>query len=288
MKFRFFFVVVALVCARCLAGEAGDPQYLASELVVVKTFFEEFKNAFNSKDIERVRKMSGNSSKRWLRWMQGKEKLGEVGINSWFTNIEQKVTVSAKVNVSGSDKGPYAFDAVFTLRKDRGIYSIEDMALPKSENLNQEFDKAVAVGKRLIVAINDRDLNAAKETVSFGNAADFESELAIRGLSWIKNAIDHRVTIPEESMIMSRDGKEMLVGRVKVPCAPDGTNILRKVIFMAGKIDRAAPREGTKEEFLRRFEKEKAEARLRLEKEDAERERRQREEALKYLQKRMK
>ena len=80
----------------------------------------------------------------------------------------------------------------------------------------------------------------------------------------------------------------MLVGRVKVPCAPDGTNILQKVIFMAGKIDRAAPREGTKEEFLRRFEKEKAEARLRLEKEDAERERRQREEALKYLQKRMK
>lgn len=122
MKFRFFFAVVALVCARCLAGEAGDPQYLASELVVVKTFFEEFKNAFNSKDIERVRKMSGNSSKRWLRWMQGKEKLSEVGINSWFTNIEQKVTVSAKVNVSGSDKGPYAFDAVFTLRKDRGIY----------------------------------------------------------------------------------------------------------------------------------------------------------------------
>ena len=258
MKFRFFFAVVALVCARCLAGEAGDPQYLASELVVVKTFFEEFKNAFNSKDIERVRKMSGNSSKRWLRWMQGKEKLGEVGINSWFTNIEQKVTVSAKVNVSGGDKGPYAFDAVFTLRKDRGIYSIEDMALPKSDNLNQEFDKAVAVGKRLIVAINDRDLNAAKETVSFGNAADFESELAIRGLSWIKNAIDHRVTIPEESMIMSRDGKEMLVGRVKVPCAPDGTNILQKVIFMAGKIDRAAPRDETGVELAKRLEVKRA------------------------------
>lgn len=159
---------------------------------------------------------------------------------------------SGKVNVSGSDKGPYAFDAVFTLRKDRGIYSIEDMALPKSDNLNQKFDKAVAVGKRLIVAINDRDLNAAKETVSFGNAADFESELAIRGLSWIKNAIDHRVTIPEESMIMSRDGKEMLVGRVKVPCAPDGSNILRMVVFKDGKIDCAAPREETKDELDRR------------------------------------
>ena len=89
--------------------------------------------------------------------------------------------------------------------------------------------------------------------MSFGNAADFESELAIRGLSWIKNAIDHRVTIPEESMIMSRDGKEMLVGRVKVPCAPDGTNILRMVVFKDGKIDRAASREETKEEQERRI-----------------------------------
>lgn len=50
----------------------------------------------------------------------------------------------------------------------------------------------------------------------------------------------------------------MLVGRVKVPCAPDGTNILQKVIFMAGKIDRAAPRDETGEELAKRLEVKRA------------------------------
>ena len=89
-------------------------------------------------------------------------------------------------------------------------------------------------------------------------------------------------------MSASRDGKDIITGRLYVPCTPGGTNILRKVVFRDGKIDRAAPREETKEEFLRRFEKEQAERRRQFEKERAERERKQNEEALKYLQKRMK
>ena len=107
-------------------------------------------------------------------------------------------------------------------------------------------------------------------------------------MSWSKESIDKGVTAPKFNMSTSRDGRDTISGRLYVPCAPGGTNIMRKVVFKDGKIDRAAPREETKEEFLRRFEKENAERRRQFEKERAERERKQNEEALKQLQKLMK
>ena len=147
------------------------------------------------------------------------------------------------------------------------------------------MDNGIGEIDKLIEAINKRDLDSVKGLVSFGDAADFETELSSRGLSWVKEAIDNRVKAPKYNLSTSREGKDIITGRLYVPCAPGGTNILRKVVFRDGKIDHAAPREETKEEFLRRFEKEKAERRRQYEKEEAERERKQNEEAMKCLQK---
>ena len=262
----------------CISSEA--------EKNALESFFRGFKEAFNSRNSDRVRNMSGASARQWLRWMKGKENLDEFEIVECVANSSTNVT--AKVYVVGGDRGRYAFDAVFAMKKSNGEYSIEAMSLPESDCQNQDFDKAAESGARLIKAINDRDMDAVKETVSFGDNQDFEAMLTPRGLLWIKESIDNGVRISRDSMIMSRPSKTMLIGQVWVPSAPGGTNIMRKVVFKDGKIDRAAPREETKEEFLRRFEKEKAEARLRLEKEDAERERKQNEESLKHLQKWMK
>lgn len=282
MKFGIIIVITVLSCLTVLADGEEPCVSFDAEKNALESFFRGFKEAFNSRNSDRVRNMSGASARQWLRWMKGKENLDEFEIVECVANSATNVT--AKVYVIGGDRGRYAFDAVFAMKKSNGEYSIETMTLPESDRLNQDFDKAAESGARLIKAINDRDMDAVKETVSFGDNQDFEAMLTPRGLSWIKESIDNGVRISRDSMIMSRASKTMLIGQVGVPFALSGTNIMRKVVFKDGKIDRAAPREETKEEFLRRFEKEKAEARLRLEKEDAERERRQREEALRHRQ----
>ena len=282
MKCGIIIVITVLSCLTVLANEKESCFSFEAEKNALEVFFRGFKEAFNAQNFDRVKDMSGASARQWLRWMKGKERLDEFEIVECVANSATNVT--AKVYVIGGDRGRYAFDAVFAMKKSNGEYSIETMTLPESDRLNQDFDKAAKSGARLIKAINDCDLDAVKETVSFGGNRDFEVLLKSRGLSWIKESIDNSVKISSANMIVSRVSKTILIGQVWVPSAPGGTNVLRKVVFRDSKIDRAAPREETKEEFLRRFEKEKAEARLRLEKEDAERERRQREEALRRRQ----
>ena len=286
MKFGIIIVITVLSCLTVLADGEEPCVSFEAEKNALESFFRGFKEAFNSRNSDRVRNMSGASARQWLRWMKGKENLDEFEIVECVANSATNVT--AKVYVIGGDRGRYAFDAVFAMKKSNGEYSIETMTLPESDRLNQDFDKAAESGARLIKAINDRDMDAVKETVSFGDNQDFEAMLTPRGLSWIKESIDNGVRISRDSMIMSRASKTMLIGQVGVPFALSGTNIMRKVVFKDGKIDRAAPREETKEEFLRRFEKENAERRRQFEKERAERERKENEEALKHLQKLMK
>ncbi len=218
----------------------------------VKLFFDEFKEAFNTRNTEQVQILSGTSAKRWLRWMNGKEKIGEINIVDCVVDVSTNVT--AKVSVNGGDKGHYAFDAVFTMKKTRGLYSIEAMALPEADRLNEEFDKAVDVGKRLIAAINGKDMAAVKATTSFSGCADFDAELSSRGLSWIKDSIDSGVEIREKGMKVMREGMNTLVGCVEIPCASGCSNVLMKVVFKDMKIDCAAPREETEAERLLKFE----------------------------------
>jgi hypothetical protein len=85
-------------------------------------------------------------------------------------------------------------------------------------------------------------------------------------------------TVVKEDIALSgvgEDGDEMALpaveyvaddnGRICVPDSLGGTNITRKVIFKGSKIDRAAPREKTKEEILMEFEERKRETRIKYE-----------------------
>lgn len=277
-------VLVAVIGVQCFAKDAAHP-LPEGEQAAIKAFFTEFKDAFNSKDIERVKLMSGDT---WDHWSKAIDEGKFESVEILDVVVDKQTNVFTKCIAVDNKKRTYPAEVVFTMKRDGGRYSIEKMRFPESERRNKVLDNGMDVIRKLIEAINKRDLDSVKDLVSFADAADFEAELSARELLWIKEAIDSGVNAQKYNMSASRDGKDIITGRLYVPCTPGGTNILRKVVFRDGKIDRAAPREGTKEEFLRRFEKEKAEARLRLEKEDAERERRQREEALKYLQKRMK
>ena len=270
-------VVACLVCA-CYSAAAELSQRLPEkESAAIKAFFADFKAAFNAKNIERVKKMSGGTWKHWSKAInEGRFESVEI----MDISVGDQTNVITKCVAVDSKNRAYPAEVVFTMKQEDGVYSIEKMRFPESERRSKELDNGMGAIEKLIEAINKRDLDSVKGLVSFGDAADFEAELSSRGLSWIKESIDKGVTAPKFNMSTSRDGRDTISGRLYVPCEPGGTNIMRKVVFKDGKIDRAAPREETKEEFLRRFEKEKAEARLRLEKEDAERERRQCDEVL--------
>lgn len=277
-------VLVAVIGVQCFAKDAAHP-LPEGEQAAIKAFFTEFKDAFNSKDIERVKQMSGDT---WDHWSKAIDEGKFESVEILDVVVDKQTNVFTKCIAVDDKNITYPAEVIFTLKHDGGGYSIEKMRFPESERRNKVLDDGMDVIRKLIEAINKRDLDSVKNIVSFADAADFEAELSARGLSWIKEAIDNCVNAPKYNMSASRDGKDIITGRLYVPCTPGGTNILRKVVFRDGKIDRAAPREETKEEFLRRFEKEQEERRRQFEKERAERERKQNEEALKYLQKRMK
>ena len=278
-------VVACLVCAY-YSAVAEHAQWLSEkESAAIKGFFEDFREAFNAKDVERVKKMSGNT---WNHWSKAINEGRFESVEILDITVGNQTNVIAKCVAVDSKNRTYPAEVVFTMKQEDGVYSIEKMRFPESERRSKELDKGMGAIEKLIEAINKRDLDSVKGLVSFGDADDFEAELSSRGLSWIKESIDNGVKAPKFNMSTSRDGRDTITGRLYVPCEPGGTNIKRKVVFKDGKIDRAAPREETKEEFLRRFEKENAERRRQFEKERAERERKQNEESLKHLQKWMK
>lgn len=278
-------VVACIVCA-CYSAAAEHAQRLPEkESAAIKAFFADFKEAFNAKDVERVKKMSGDT---WNHWSKAINEGRFESVEIQDISVGEQTNVSTKCIAVDSKNRAYPAEVVFTMKQEDGVYSIEKMRFPEAERRSKELDNGMAAIDKLIEAINKRDLDSVKGLVSFGDAADFEAELSSRGLSWIKESIDKGVTAPKFNLSTSRDGRDTITGRLYVPCAPGGTNIMRKVVFKDGKIDRAAPREETKEEFLKRFEKEKAERRRQYEKERDDRDRKQNEEALKQLQKLMK
>lgn len=263
----------------------GGQQLPENDGDAIKAFFNDFKEAFNAKDVKRVKQMSDGT---WDHWSKAINEGMLESVEILDITTDKQTNVITKCIAVDDKKMTYPAEVVFTLKHDGGVYSIEKMRFPESERRHEEFDNALKRIGQLSAAINNCDFGAVKSLVSFGDAADFEAELSARGLSWVKDAIDNRIKVPSVNMGVSRDGKDVITGRLNVPCARGGTNVLRKVVFKNGKIDRAAPREETKEEFLRRFEKEQAERRRQFEEERAERERKQNEEALKQLQKSMK
>lgn len=273
-------VCVAMIMA-CLSGRAiGDTKcpLPLKEVEAIETFFKEFKEAFNAKDAEKVKHLSGNNWNDWARNIKRGVKIECLEILDIVTDeVTNVVTKTTAIETNGKRSSP---EIVFTLVKHDGAYSIEKMAVPKVDKRNQEFDAAVKTKEMLIDAINARDMDVVKSLLSFNEAKNFEVELSSRGLMWIKSAIVNGVVVPLEDSGVGREREDLLIGRVCVPCSPGGTNVLRRFIFKDGKIDRAAPRKETKEEFMKRFEAEKEKSRKEREAREAAEQKKLAEEAL--------
>ena len=278
-------VAAAVIGMLCFAEDVANPMS-DGEQAVIKAFFADFKDAFNAKDVDRVKKMSGDTWKQWQEAMNDDGRFDALEVLSITAGKQTNAVVNCTI-VATSGRANSG-EVVFTMKCVGGIYSIDKTTDPGGESRNNEFKGACRTLMQLITSINNCSMESVKTTVSFADALDFDSELTARGLSWIKDAVDNDVKISQKGIGVSREGKDIISGLIYVPDVLGGTNILRKVMFKGSKIDRATPREETTEEFLRRFEKEKAERRRQFEKERAERERKQNEEALKQLQKWMK
>lgn len=252
-----------LSCMYSFSKEHEGNPLLFDEKVSMDAFFSGFIKAVNSKEIELVKKMSGKSWPHWSKLIN-KGRLESVEILDIVA--DRQTNVVAKCVATDARRRCYPAEVVFTMRKEDGVYSIEAIRFPNHERQQREFDKAHEDVEQLVVAMNNRDLCAVKGLVSFGDVADFESELSTRGLSWVKSAIDAGTEIPIAGSGVSRAGNDNLIGRIYVPCANGGTNVLRTIVFKNGKIDRAAPREESLDEIQKRYEEEKTEEQRQSEK----------------------
>lgn len=231
---------------------AGDPHRglasvrgtYASEL---KMFFDGLVKAYLSGDVDRINGMSGNSAEKWLRWLDGGEKLGGVEVVGCSTNDELEVL--ARITLLGCGDDPYSFDAKFSMRKDEGSFRIEDMEL--FDGWNRLFDATVETSAKLIKAINNRDIYSVRNLVSRCEGCDFNAVLAERGLTWIKSAMDAGIKIAEKRMKVQWTNGNLMVGRILIPDLKGGTNISRRIVFVGGKIkcDAMAENPATKMDF---------------------------------------
>lgn len=203
----------------------------ASEL---KMFFKGLVEAYNSGDIERIKKMTGNSAERWLRWLDGKERL--VGVEVVGCSTDDAREVWAKVTLLGCGDDPYSFEAKIAMRKDEGAYRIEDMEL--SDGWNRLFDATIETSEKLIKSINDRDLTAVQGLIYRCGSNDFNAVLAERGLTWVKEAMDNGIKIPERRMKVQGTSGNCMLGQISIPDQDGGTNVMRRIVFVGGKIQR--------------------------------------------------
>lgn len=243
--------VTLLICAACFASGDIAQSISEEEVSALKDFFKDFKDAFNSKDVDRVRILSGNTWSYWKKTINE----GMVGsIEILDICIDTETNVVTKCVAIDCNKRSYPAEVVFTMKKESGNYSIDKIAFPIIEKQNEEIKEAKETVVKLITAINSSDLSTVKSLVSFGDAEDFANELESRGLRWITDAIDGRNVISKDGVGVSRNGKGVLIGRLHVPNADGSANILRNVVVKDGKIDRAAPRGKSPEERRRRAE----------------------------------
>ena len=243
-------VCVTLVCVRCSADTTSANKLPEFEVAEINKFLRDFTNALNSNDADRIKRMSGGAWAHFSSKLECKEIVEGFEIISVLTDkVTNVVTRATVVDKKGR---PYNVDVVFDLNKVEGGYSIDKMRLPESERLHEEFEAANQNFKNLIVAIKAKDIDKVKKALPFGDVADFDAELSARGLSWITDAVNSDVVI-SGGWGVRRSGKEGFVGHVEIPSMPGGTNVLHEVIFKGLRIDRAAPRRETKEEFLKRF-----------------------------------
>ena len=248
--------VAAVIGAHALADEQAICPLLDDDVAAIKTFFKDFMEAFNAKDVERVKRMSGDT---WNHWAKSMNEGRFESVEILAITTENQTNVTTRCIAIDDKKRVYPARVVFTVKQEAGVYSIEKMRFPDSERRSKELDNGIHAVEGLIESINRRDLDSVKGLVSFGDVGDFETELSARGLSWVKDTIDNCIRVPRVNISASRDGNDVITCRLNVPSPTGGTNITRKVVLKGGKVDRAAGCGECDDVISKRQEQEKAE-----------------------------
>ena len=210
-----------------------------ADVRAIKQMFADLVAAYGSHDIDRLKCLTGDSIERWLRWMDGEEKLGGVEVVRCLAG--EPVRVSAEITLLGAGDDPYPFPVSFSLRRVDGCrYCIVDMTLAAADRWNRLLDSTIETTEKLINAINSGDLAAVGELLYQASSQDLETELSGRGLLWIKEAVEQGVEIPARRMAVRCVDGRWMEGSVSVPNVSSSSNILRRVVFVGSKIQRDA------------------------------------------------
>lgn len=211
-----------------VGGLCADPIKIGK----IRHFIMELIEAYNEKDVKRLKLLSGGAYDRLLRWMDAGELLGGVEVLS--CHERDVITACVEITLLGSGDDPYTFTSNIELTENNGTYYIKGISL--FDRWNRSLDSAIEASEMLIKAINRRDLTAVKDLLYGGEGRDLGELLLERGLMWIKDAVDRRVKIPQCRMVVRCAQGRRMEGEVLVPCDIGGTNIVRKVVFAGAKI----------------------------------------------------
>ena len=238
---------IVIVGAKELNLSVGGLRVDSTEIGKIKSFFKDLVETYNKKDINRLKKLSGGAYERLSRWMDADELLG--GVDVLGCHEGDAIAVSAEITLLGRGDDPYTFPVTIVLIENEGTYQVEEISL--SDRWNRLLDKTIEASEALIKAINQRDLIAVKGLLYDGRNGDLVKILSERGLMWIKAAVDRHVEILQSRMVVKCVLGKQMVGEIPVPCGKGGTNIIRRVVFVGGKIKCAddIERRGTKMEF---------------------------------------
>ena len=236
--------IVALAAGfGCLAAEAKAGKLPPHEIAALKAFFKDFSTAFNERDFERIKKLSGDTWNQWPHDAEAMSDVGEMRLEFVDAVSDGDIDATVKVSVSGKNGEYGEFETVDTVKKSGGSYVLV------RTDIAEDVKDAMRMMDDLIQAVNARNLDGVRKTLSFGDEPDFEARLAPRDLAWIKAAIDNGAKISKDVKGVGHDKRDGLVGFVDVSDASDGRNVRRRFVFKGAKIDRGLPvREAAKPE----------------------------------------
>ena len=200
----------------------------------LRKFFREYVDTYNIKDVDKLEQLAGDSFGRLMRWMDAGELLG--GVEVRCCHGSDVIEVSTEVTLLGRGDDPYTFPVVFKMRENANGFFVEDMLLSPADGGNRALDSAVDASEKLVAAINERDIQSVGNLLYDCKSGDLDKALLDRGLSWIKEAIDHKVEITQRHTVVRCASGGRMVGEVPVPCRLGGTNIVRRVVSVGAKI----------------------------------------------------
>lgn len=139
MKMVFCFMLTMTLCLNCFAKDNVESNLPKAEVAAIASFFEEFREACNKKDVEKVKKLLGSNWDYWSCNIDNGIKFESIEVLDVVMDEAMKVSaIVSAVDRHGNRSSP---KMVFTLTKRDEAYFIETIAVPEVEKRNAEQKK---------------------------------------------------------------------------------------------------------------------------------------------------